>query len=351
MARVRTPKPAAEPGDLRSAPLSPTDGFVLSRIDGTLDEHEIVGLSGLPAEIVRTSLRKLESLGLITFDGEATARTSSQKVTEPTARPDLQLTPEEESALMEEVDLDADTRHVVVLTYRSLPEADHYSLLKVDRSADRKTLKRAYYDLASKFHPDRYFRKKLGSYKPRMEAIFGRITLAHDTLTDKVRRQEYDAYLEEQRRSRSIEDLLAEALAEATRTEERIEREVREQEGGPPSGARRSLRRDDGIRPSQAVQPPSPPPRPKLPLGATLSRGAFWADGRRPPRLPLRNPPPRRNLRSVRRRRWRRSAVATRTAWPAPKQRRLASTRRMRRQDWQPGTRWRRRTRSVLHLP
>jgi curved DNA-binding protein CbpA len=149
------------------------------------------------------------------------------------------LTPEEELALSEEVDLDAEVRREVLLTYRALDRMDHYALLHVDRTADRKALKRAYYDLAAKFHPDRYFRKKLGSFKARMEAVFGRATLAHDTLTDKTRRAEYDAYLEEQRRSRGIEELLAEALAEAKRAEERIEREAREQAArdARPSGA------------------------------------------------------------------------------------------------------------------
>jgi curved DNA-binding protein CbpA len=139
------------------------------------------------------------------------------------------LTPEEERALAEEVDLEADLRRQVLLIHRALDRLDHYALLHVERTADRKVVKRAYYDLAAKFHPDKYFRKKLGSFKARMEAVFGRLTLAHDTLTDKTRRSEYDAYLEEQRRSRGIEELLADALAEAKRAEERIEREAREQ--------------------------------------------------------------------------------------------------------------------------
>jgi curved DNA-binding protein CbpA len=139
------------------------------------------------------------------------------------------FTPEERAALAEETDLDEPMRRQLLVTYRDLERLDHYALLKVDPDADRKAVKRAYYDVAARYHPDRYFRKKLGSFKVRMEAIFGRVTLAHDVLTDKGRRAEYDAYLEEQRRSRSIEDLLAESLAEAKRTEERIEREVREQ--------------------------------------------------------------------------------------------------------------------------
>jgi curved DNA-binding protein CbpA len=111
--------------------------------------------------------------------------------------------------------------------HSALEHKDHYALLGVDQAADKKAFKRAYYELAAKFHPDRYFRKRLGPFKLRMEVIFGRITLAHDTLANKESRAEYDMYLEEQRRARGIEERLAEAVAEAKRAEESIEREVR----------------------------------------------------------------------------------------------------------------------------
>ncbi len=247
-APVRTPKPVPEHRDLRGAPLSPTDGFVFSRIDGRLDEHEIIALTGLPQDRVRESLAKLESLGFITFEFPApppptpaeppvtptetdvrSAPATAAAAGEAPRTGSPALTPEEEASLSEDVDLDTDFRRRVIVTHRALEKTDHYALLGVERTADRKTLKRAYYELAATFHPDRYFRKKLGSFKGRMEALFGRITLAHDTLTDKERRAEYDAYLEERRRSRSIEELLAEALAEAERTQERIESEARAQ--------------------------------------------------------------------------------------------------------------------------
>jgi curved DNA-binding protein CbpA/predicted TPR repeat methyltransferase len=185
------------------------------------------------------------------------------------------LTPEEEATLSEDVDLEADFRRHVLVTFRSLNELDHYGLLRVDRTADRKALKRSYYDLAARFHPDRYFRKKLGSFKSRMESIFGRITLAHDTLTDRERRAEYDAYLEEQRRSRGIEDLLAAALAEAKTAEERIEKEAREQ-------AKQETRNAAPAQPALPTSPtgaavarPTPPAQPSPIVEAAARRDAL----------------------------------------------------------------------------
>jgi curved DNA-binding protein CbpA len=238
-ARVRTPKPAADRRDVRNAPLSSADGFVLSRVDGVATEKEIVATCGLPDEQVLASLAKLESLALITFDAppRSPVRTVPSAVPQAVAQPrayvpaptpatDPPLTPEEQTVLAEEVDLDMETRRRVLLMHRGLQGLDHYALLGVERTADRKALKRAYFDLAAKFHPDKYFRKKLGSFKPQMEAIFGRITLAHDTLTRKEGRAEYDTYLDEQRRARSIEDLLTDAMAEVRRAAAAVEHEA-----------------------------------------------------------------------------------------------------------------------------
>ena len=196
--------------------------------------------------------------------------------------PEPTLSPEEEALLAESVDLDADMRRRVVLMYRDLGNADHYRLLGVERTADRKELKRAYFDLASKLHPDKYFRKKLGSFKSRMEEIFSRITIAHDTLGNKDRRAEYDAYLAEQRQSRGIEELMADAMAEVKRAEDLAEREAREAERAEPS---------------PTAPPTTPVPRaPTVEVGMSARRDALakrLLGGRSPssPSSPSRPPP------------------------------------------------------------
>ncbi|MEO8800346.1 MAG: hypothetical protein ABI551_20810, partial [Polyangiaceae bacterium] len=60
---------------------------------------------------------------------------------------------------------------------------------------------------AALIHPDKFFRKQLGAYKPKMEAIFARVTLAHDVLTSKDKRPEYDTYLGARSASRKIESM------------------------------------------------------------------------------------------------------------------------------------------------
>ncbi len=71
----------------------------------------------------------------------------------------------------------------------------HYEVLGVARDADKKTIKRAYFALAAEAHPDRFFQKKIGKERARVELLFRRLTEAHDALTDPQQRRMYDARL------------------------------------------------------------------------------------------------------------------------------------------------------------
>ena len=62
--------------------LSPTDGFVLSRVDGTLSAREIEGMIPLPEEEVQRSLLGLLSTGIVEFDDDA-RRTREEKKSAP----------------------------------------------------------------------------------------------------------------------------------------------------------------------------------------------------------------------------------------------------------------------------
>lgn len=123
--------------------------------------------------------------------------------------------PYDPAELAEEVDLDPEKKRRIIDLHVRLEDLSYYELLGVPLDADKKAIKAAYYKLAPEFHPDSYFRKNLGSFKPRIEAIFTRVTLAHDVLTAKQRRAEYDAYLDQSIKNRSIVDALTSAEEEA----------------------------------------------------------------------------------------------------------------------------------------
>ncbi|MBK8253710.1 MAG: DnaJ domain-containing protein [Polyangiaceae bacterium] len=129
--------------------------------------------------------------------------------------------------LLEEVDLDLERKRRIFDLYARLDDVSYYELLGVPEVSEKKVIKGAYYKLAPEFHPDSYFRKNLGTFKPKIEAIFTRLTLAHDVLTSRQRRAEYDSYLEQTLQNRSIADALSHADAEARAVVEQIEQTAR----------------------------------------------------------------------------------------------------------------------------
>ncbi len=255
----KTPKPLPLPKGktVQSYPLSTVDGFVLSRVDGTLSVTEIVSLTSLDEATVRASLEKLVALGLIEL-GNAPAGPRSKPPPAfgtpiPNSLPPRPITevsnvldtgaPKPKPALYdpaeidEDVDLDREHRSKILDMYYQLGELDLYAVLGIERSVDKKAVKRAYYELASIHHPDRFFRKRLGTFKQKMEAVFSRITEAHDTLADKTKRAEYDTYLDAQIQARALESQLTRRLSSP------------------------GMERVDRAKASPSLQPPSAPPQ------------------------------------------------------------------------------------------
>ena len=199
---------------------------MLSRVDGRSTESDIaltVGMS--PAEIVLV-LHRLAELGAIAYDGSSNAPRQAEHGTKIASSPtpvsglhrrvdpvitDVPIadaTGVSPADLAEEVDLEVDRKRLILETFASLDKTDHYRILDVPHDADKKAIKNAYFRVVANFHPDRYFGKKLGSYKQKLESIFKRLTEAHDTLTRKEPRAEYDRYLENQRATKALDEIV-----------------------------------------------------------------------------------------------------------------------------------------------
>jgi DnaJ-domain-containing protein 1 len=92
-------------------------------------------------------------------------------------------------------DLDPATVERITSLDAKLVSLDHYGVLGVDRHAEKKAIKQAYFRFAATYHPDRFFGKKLGSVRAPLERIFQRATDAQATLIDPKLRAEYDRTL------------------------------------------------------------------------------------------------------------------------------------------------------------
>ena len=72
-------------------------------------------------------------------------------------------------------------------------EQDYYSVLGVKKNASQDEIKRAYRELAMKYHPDRNVDKS-ESEKKQIEERFKSVNEAYAVLSDPEKRQSYDAY-------------------------------------------------------------------------------------------------------------------------------------------------------------
>jgi curved DNA-binding protein CbpA len=230
---------------MRSLPLGPEDAFVLSRVDGLSSDTDIAAATGLDVARVKTCLARLTELGAIAYDTlpsvpprpivERPSGSPSMRLDRPIveSRPDSGPAPAalyDPSELDEEVDLDLPRRRKIVDYFYRLDNSDHYQLLEVSRSAERKDIKRAYFAVVGQFHPDTYYGKRLGSFKAKLEKVFSRLTEAHDVLSRKPLRDAYDAYLESQERTQRLERAMSDEGARELELEEarkRIEHEAR----------------------------------------------------------------------------------------------------------------------------
>lgn len=89
----------------------------------------------------------------------------------------------------------ADLRHKVDAVHAQLFDQTLYELLGVERDADEKAIKSAFHLKARVFHVDNHPELNDPELHEKLVQIFGEISRAHSTLSNKEQREEYDAML------------------------------------------------------------------------------------------------------------------------------------------------------------
>lgn len=224
--------------DIRSLPIGPSEAFLLSRVDGKSSIEDLAHATGMPVHQVVDYLQRLADMGAVDLgDPRASSvRRRGDHTPQPQhgeRGPGPRIQPSERSVpqgarqvhddprlqagmrgatmpppppsrpptsyaaelLDEDVDLSLEMKTEILELFTRLPELDHYALLGVDRDAEKKEIKDAYFQRVQRFHADRFYGKKLGTFKAKIDGIFSALTRASDTLGRKKSRAEYDAYL------------------------------------------------------------------------------------------------------------------------------------------------------------
>lgn len=148
--------------------LTPTDAFLLSRVDGTLTGREVLAITPAGAGEAQRSLFGLLCIGMVEY----------------------QAAPAREEPSPAEA-----SREDVLRAHRKLTTQDHFEVLGLTPEATEADVRSTYGRLARRFHPDIQHKPALADLRGEVEAVFDRISVAHKVLGDPGSRAQYESTL------------------------------------------------------------------------------------------------------------------------------------------------------------
>jgi len=175
----------------QSAPLSPAEGFVLSRIDGQTPWSALLHIGGISPADVDGILERWAKEGWIEVQAVEVPQYPAK--IEPEEAPPA-AAPRSGPAPDPSLDLSVDLQERI-FDYETRLESTYHEILDVPRAAEGRDIKRAYFRLSKEFHPDRYFRRNIGDFGPRLDRIFKKVAEAYELLSDPTTRKEIEMSL------------------------------------------------------------------------------------------------------------------------------------------------------------
>ncbi len=230
--------------------LKPTEGYLLSRVDGILSAREVSQLVPAPAEEIALCLYGLYCAGLVEFletksknlhsgisprraaharsagaspapasrapdtpgppqAAPATPPTPAAKrapSTAPASAPGTSpnkpaasgpaaasAAPDKPQPQAAKPESEEKRRQEVLDLYRELGSRNHFEVLGLTRSANEVQVKEAYFALARRFHPDVFRGQAFADVAEQVAAVFIRLGEAYEVLKDPAQRGRYEA--------------------------------------------------------------------------------------------------------------------------------------------------------------
>ena len=194
--------------------LLPAEAYVLSRLDSPMPLQDLSAISGLGEDETLQLVYSLALAGLIKREHWKPAFRGQQ----PTPPPVVEVKPPAPSPREPEPVKETDPQELEDFLARVKNSATYYDVLDVGREVSASELKTVYYQLARRYHPDR-FRKSDAALVSRLESAFARITQAYDTLRDDRLRSSYNAKVEARKKAEQLADAASKPVAPVTRSE------------------------------------------------------------------------------------------------------------------------------------
>ncbi len=189
------------PAQLQRATLDGTEGFVLSRVAGPMTLDELVLVSGVPEATILRVAYGLVCAGILTASHPRPTLANPQPVAPaaapPSSAPAPTVTPIGGIPELEAtVDPDEARFELQMLReFLSLKTTTYYDMLNLTPSASEADIKRSYYQMAKKYHPDRYRNLGIREALEDAEWVFARISESYEKLRDPQTRQRYNDFI------------------------------------------------------------------------------------------------------------------------------------------------------------
>src|SRR5204863_351488 len=171
---------------------SPTDGYILSRIDGTTSVREVIQRLSLPAEEVQRSIFGLLATGVEEHAAgpPKVPRKEAPMRARPVAPPAAPspAPPPAPVAVSAPREGSADTqakRREIMEAYETLRAKSHFEALGIERTATDAQVKEAYFRLARRFHPDTHHDPNMADLRDKLETVFIRLGEAYEVLRNR----------------------------------------------------------------------------------------------------------------------------------------------------------------------
>jgi cytochrome c-type biogenesis protein CcmH/NrfG len=208
-------------------PLTPDDGYALSRLDGVHSAAEVLQQMPLSREAGCRSLYALLCAGMIEFvESRSRAKAHAEPLrplpppepvwtpppprvvpappptapppvvhaTPPSPAPSAATVPAPAAAPRASGEM-SEKRREVILLHQQLPLKNHFEVLGIPQVATAAEVKEAYFKLAKRFHPDAHRDPALADLKDMLEAVFIRLGEAYEILRNPRTRSVYESDL------------------------------------------------------------------------------------------------------------------------------------------------------------
>ena len=168
---------SADPMDLyQDVNIDQTDKDILSLIDGKRTVQEIFSLTSLDESRALKILYALLCTRIITpIEKEF---------------PDESM--HEDILREEKIAIDPDFSDKVEYLFNRLNSIDYYSFLEIEKWDTPDKIKKAYYQAAKKFHPDKHLHLPSDTFKNKLNNIFAHLNEIYKILSNPERRMQYD---------------------------------------------------------------------------------------------------------------------------------------------------------------